>query len=928
MSKTVIPFVLNGEKVELAVDPRRRLLDVLREDLGLTGAKEGCGTGECGSCKVIVDGRAVSSCLLQVGKIAHKQVTTIEGLGNPSRPHPLQEAFVEAGAVQCGFCTPGMIMAAWALLERNHDPTQRQVREALAGNLCRCTGYTKIIEAVQRTATHLRGEGMEERRWGEGMIGRGVPRLDALYKATGVTRYTADLQMEGMLYARVLRSPHHHARIRLIDTREAEALEGVVAVLTAKDIPGANRIGQQRKDQSVLAEDRVRQVGDAVAVVAAHSETAAAKALSLIKVDYELLEPVFDPLKALQEGAPPVHEGGNLVAQRRVIKGDVEKGFSQADVVVENTYTTPFIEHAYLEPEAGLCHMDEAGRVVLRVPTQGAHSNREEICRVLGLGLDRVRVIQMPTGGAFGGKGEITVHCLLALLSYKTGMPVKMVYSRRESFESTTKAQAFHMRYRTGASRDGKLFAVQAELVLNSGAYASVGEATLTRAVVHATGPYNVPHIFVEGKLVYTNNPYCGAMRGFGVSQVTFACESQMDILADRIGMDPWEFRFQNAYDRGDENSTGQVLKEGVGIKETLKAVRPYYQQRLARAKAPARAPERTPWKEGMGLACSWKGIGRLGGSNRSEAHVELKEDGRVYIFTGACDVGQGSSTVLAQIAAHELCVPLEGIVIISGDTDLTPDAGATSASRVTYMSGNAVKSAAGSLREALLATSARVLEKPVEDLRLDQGYLTSLSEPALRLSLEELAAYCREAGMPLRYEGIFDTPRPQLDPQTGQGIIYNPNVYASLMARVKVNVKTGEVRVLEAIAAQDVGKAIHPLNVEGQVEGGVAMGLGFALKEEFLPGRTRGFRQYRIPNTRDVPRVIPIIVEVPAPLGPYGAKGAGENSNFTIAPAIINAIYNACGVRLFHLPAIPQRVLAALREKSRCVVCPSSNAS
>ncbi|MDP2727237.1 MAG: molybdopterin-dependent oxidoreductase, partial [Dehalococcoidia bacterium] len=528
MAERNIALVVNGERRELGVAPRRRLLDVLRDDLMLMGTKEGCGQGQCGACSVLIDGVLTKACLTQVGKVEGKHITTIEGLGSPANLHPLQEAFVQAGAIQCGFCTPGMIMAAKALLDRNPKPSRAEVKEALVENLCRCTGYYKIIDAVMMVADGKKPSITQEIP-PDRLIGARAPRVDGVDKATGLAKYGADFWMEGMLYAQVLRSPHPHARILGIDTSEALRLPGVEAVVTAKDIPGVNRFGIQIKDQQVLVEDKVRKVGDAVAAVAATTEAIARQALSLIKVDYEPLESVFDPLAALEPQAPQIHEKGNLLAVRRIIKGDVEKGFAQADLVVENVYSTPFVDHGYIEPEAGVAYIDESGRLVVFACNQGAHYQQEEIATLLGIGKERIRVIQATTGGGFGGKNELSVQGIIALLAYKLKRPVKFVYSRRESFETTGKAQAYQLKYKTGIMSDGRLTAVKVELLVNGGAYASASPVTLVRAVVHSTGPYYIPNVFVEGKLVYTNTCFGAGLRGFGVPQVAFAAESQMD---------------------------------------------------------------------------------------------------------------------------------------------------------------------------------------------------------------------------------------------------------------------------------------------------------------------------------------------------------------------------------------------------------------
>ncbi|MBI2848722.1 MAG: xanthine dehydrogenase family protein, partial [Chloroflexi bacterium] len=704
-----------------------------------------------------------------------------------------------------------------------------------------------------------------------------------------------------------------HARIRSIDVTAALTLPGVEAVLTARDIPGIKRVGAPICDQPVLADGKVRQVGEPVAAVAAASEYIARQALARIKVDYEILEPVFDPLAALREDSPQVHEGGNLLKRRRIVRGEIARGFAEADVIVENTYTTPLIEHAYLEPESGLAYLDEEGRLILCLSCPTPHEHRKWVARVLDIDEEMIRVIQMTIGGDYGGKNTnstIPIFSALALLCHKLKKPVKLTYTRRESFLASSKRHPAYLRFRTGATKDGRLTALQAEIVTNTGAYASSGTVVLIKALTLAQGPYYFPHVFLEGKTVYTNTPFCGAMKGFGAPQVAFAIESQMDLLAGRLGIDPLELRMRNAFKPGSETATGQILGESVGIRETLEAVRPYYLE----MKHLLGRQENQKVKRGMGVACMWAGIGIEEKIDWSEAYAEMGRDGQIRIQTGVADVGQGTHTVLAQVAAQELGVPLDCVCIISGDTDLTPDCFLAVASKQTYMSGNAVRQAIGSLKSALLDTASKVLEQKAEHLQFRDGQLLSSADPSVRLSLKELAGYCQEAGTPLKYKGRIDLPLSRLDPDTGQGVLWSFYTYATQVAEVEVNLEKGEAKVLRVIAAQDVGKAVNPLSVEGQIEGGVLFGLGFALTEDFIPGKTHSFAQYRIPRITDAPQIVPIIVEVAEPTGPFGAKGMGESTSNATAPAIINAIENACGIRIFDLPATPRRIFQALR--------------
>jgi CO/xanthine dehydrogenase Mo-binding subunit len=647
-------------------------------------------------------------------------------------------------------------------------------------------------------------------------------------------------------------------------------------------------------------------------VVAAFSEDIAEQALARIKVEYRVLPTVFDALSALAEDAPRLYDEGNLAATRRITRGDVEKGLQAADVVIENTYTTTFNEHAALEPEAGLAYVDDAGRVVIYTCTQCPHDAQRQVARILDRSPEEVRVIQTPTGGGFGGKLDISVQGVLGLLASKLKRPVRLVYSRQESFLATAKRHPFRIRHRLGATREGRLTALQVELLANTGAYAAAGPFVLTRAAIHAGGPYEIPNVLIEGKMVFTNNPFCAAMRGFGVPQVTFAMESQMDILASELGIDPLELRRINAYDSGSVTPTGQALGETVPFKETLQAVEKFYLSSLKEREAEARRAVPRGLKRGVGVASMWYSIGKTSVTNQAEAWVELLSSGRLHVLSGAADIGQGCSTALAQIAAQELGVPLEAVDITLGDTALTPDANLTCASRQTYYSGNAIQRAAAKLKQAILKVACQVLEVEREDIVFRDGYICSISEPTRRIDLSEMASFFQSQGLPLRYKGSYDFVGTDLDPETGEGIPYATYTYGTQMAEVEVNEVTGEVKVLRVIAAHDVGKAIHPLGVQGQMEGGITMGLGFALKEEFVPGETGGFTEYRIPTALDTPEIVTWIIEIPEPTGPFGAKGAGEQTLVPTAPAILNAIADATGVRIFGLPATADRVLAA----------------
>lgn len=889
MATLEIALRVNGEPRRLAVSPQTTLLQVLRDYLHLTGTKNGCGQGHCGACTVIVNGKAVRACITKAARLDGAIVETIEGLAQGDRLHPLQEAFIREGAIQCGFCTPGMIMAAKALLDANPHPSIQDIHKALEHNLCRCTGYGSIIRAIQAVAQGRYGASPPPSAQEEPSqtIGRPLPRPDARAKATGAALYAADLWFEGMLHAKVLRSRHPHARVLRIDTSRAKALPGVAAVLTAEDIPGTRVNGLVRRDWPVLVGvgEKVRYMGDALALVAAETEEIAQKALELIEVDYEPLPGVFSVQEALAPGAPLVHDDapGNLLKHIAVRKGDVATGFAQADVILEGEFRTPFIEHAFLEPEAGVATVREEtegqGReggkekglpfITVYVGSQIPFADRRLVAEVLALPEERVRIVQTAVGGAFGGKEDVSVQPLVALLAMATGRPVKLVYSRQESILTHPKRHATTIRLKIGATREGRLLAVEGTIWGDSGAYASLGESVMTRTATHLAGPYVVPHVKIDCYAAYTNNPPAGAMRGFGVPQACFAMESMMDRLAERLGLHPLELRRRNALKAGDITATGQLLRESVGLMETIDRVEAEVRRLGDAVLVPSAPHKRRAW----GFACAYKNVGLGSGlADSAGAQVELAPDGRVVVRIGAAEVGQGLVGIAAQIAAQELGVPYHRVQVVVGDTATTPDGGPTTASRQTFVTGNAVRLAA-----RRLAARLRAAPEPGTSAMAGEG---------------ETVIYTPPPTVPLGQEG---------DKHFAYG-------YATQAALVEVDTITGQVEVLKVIAAHDVGKAINPLAIVGQIEGGVVMGLGFALQEklELEQGITRNadLRRYRVPRIAQAPEVIPIIVEDPAAEGPYGAKGVGEITSIPTAPAITNAIYAATGVRIDELPA------------------------
>lgn len=712
-------------------------------------------------------------------------------------------------------------------------------------------------------------------------VGRDLEKGDAAAKAAGQAAFAYDLKTQEMLFACVLRSERPHARVRHIDTREALALPGVVRILSAKEIPGKNLFGAIRKDQPYLADGFVRYRGEAVLVVVAENEEAARRACAKIQVEYEELTPILSP-SAAASSPFYLHGEGNLLCYRVLRKGDVEKGFAEADLIVEHTYSTPWIDHAFLETEAGVAWLDEHGRVVVASSTQNIHYKRAEVAALLGIPAERVRVIQAVTGGGFGGKLDVTVEGFLALAVYHLKRPVLMRYTREESFLANTKRHPLHMEYKTGARRDGTLTAVQVNVIGDSGAYASYGETVCLRAAIHAAGPYEVPNVEVHSRVFYTNHPPSGAMRGFGIPQIAFAHEAQMDEIASRLAIDPLDLRLKNALKEGSRTATSQVLKASAGLPQTLKRVEPYW-----------RARRKTEKGAGFGLGCMFYGIGNTGIPNPSRAQVELAEDGRIILHTGTCDIGQGSDTVLQQILLDTLGIEPRGLILDRGDTDTSQDAGSTSASRQTYISGNAVREAGIKMRA--------FLER--------HGYYAGKS-------LREIYRAAQD-GPPPRFDGFFDPPAGGID-QESQGVPYVTYAFGTHMTEVRVEEATGFCRVQKVYAAHDVGKGINPALTKGQIHGGIAMGIGFALMEEFIPGETTSFDNYFLPTSMDMPKVEVLLVEDPEPTGPFGAKGVGEPALIPQAASIVNAIRDATGVRVYSLPCDVERLKILLERKGQ----------
>ena len=758
------------------------------------------------------------------------------------------------------------------------------------------------------------------------VAGHSVTRTDDPAKVTGGLMYGADYAHEGFLHGKILRSPHPHALIKSIDTKKAKALKGVAAVLTGKDVPGRNGFGAIIPDQPVICEDKVRYVGDGVALVAADTEEIAHEALSLIRVEYEVLPAVFDPRYALKPDAPKVHEGGNLLSDNKLRKGDVEKGFLEADIIMERTYQVPFLEHAYLEPDVTLAVPQPDGTMLVEGPMQAPFTVRRNLAAVLGVPVNQVRARQIHMGGGFGGKEDspIDIGCRAAVLAFHTGHPVRIALEREEITLQTCKRHPMIMEVKIGARKDGKLLAFQGVIYDEQGAYAGLGPiippagGSHIHSMVMMPGPYEIPHAKVDAYLCYTNHPYGGAMRGFGAPQVHIAHEQMMDELAAELELDPLHVRRINAFRLGSATATGQVLDQSVGLLDTLDACAESFgwEERFGQNEY---VDAESSKRRGIGVGMGWyrTSVGTAG--DGCGANISVHEDGSVLLYSGITEMGQGAFTVLPQICAEALGVAMEDVRLVKPDTDQVPESGPTVGSRSTTLMGNAIIMAAAQVKTSILEMASEMLRVPVERLEAKNRLVYDKEEPQTSLAFKEVAARCMATGKRLIGQGWWTPPKPSLDPETGQGNPYFVYTYSTHMAEVLVDVETGEVEVTDYVAAFDVGKAINPKALEGQIEGGVAMGLGYALMEEVamvegIP-QNINLQDYLIPTALDMPDVKPIVLEVENKLGPYGAKGIGEMPNIPATPAILNAITDACGGRVRSLPADPERVFMAIRE-------------
>jgi aldehyde oxidoreductase len=841
-------FIVNGSKVEAKED--KKLITFLREDLNFTSVKNGCSEGACGTCMVLVDGVAKKACVLKTSKLADKNVITVEGLSDREKD-VYGYAFMEAGAVQCGFCTPGMVISAKGLLDKVEDPTELEIKNALKNNICRCTGYVKIIEAVKLAAKVLRENTEVPTCTCKGLVGENLNRIDAMDKVLGTAEYVDDMRIEGMIYGGAVRTKYPRALIKSIEVSEAKELEGVYAVITAEELPGSQKIGHIKKDWDVLIPigEITHCIGDAIVLIAAETPEILEKAKALVEIDFEELPPVTCPEDAMKGEAPQIHASGNILATENLAFGNADKYIKNSKYVVTNKYSTPFTEHAFLETEAAVAMPDGSDGIIIYSADQGVYQTRKECAEALGLDQSKVRVISKLVGGGFGGKEDMSVQHHAAILSFVCKKPVKFALSRRESIMVHPKRHAMEMEVTTACDENGYLTAMKAIIIADTGAYASLGGPVLQRACTHAAGPYNYNNIDIVGKAVYTNNPPAGAFRGFGVTQSCFATECNLNELAKIIGITPWEIRYRNAIRPGQVLPNGQIADPSTSLVETLEAVKEICEQN----------PK-------AGIACAMKnsGVG-VGLPDIGRCNLVIKQ-GKIYIHTSAACIGQGLGTILTQIVCETLNVSQDIVEHVAPDTSLCPDSGNTTASRQTLFTGEATKKAAEKLACVL---SYQTLEN---------------------LEGQEFSG---------EFKGITDKMN---------SIKQNPVSHVAYGYATQVVILDAEGKLEKVIAVHDVGTPINPKSIEGQIEGGVVMSLGYALTEDYplinsVP--TAKFATLGLFKATEVPKIECVILGRGNDKLAYGAKGIGEICSIPTAPAVAGAYYNYDGEFRTKLPMV-----------------------
>ena len=847
-------FFVNG--CQVSTSKKQSLLRFLRDEMHLTSVKDGCSQGACGACTVLIDGETCKACVLQTDRLEGRSIITVDGLSK-WESEVYTYAYGEAGAVQCGFCIPGMIMCTKGLLDRNPDPTEEEIKYALRNNYCRCTGYVKIIAAVKLAAKIMRAGKIPAAGADDWLLGSRVHRLDVEEKVLGYGKYPDDYYLDGMCYGTALRSKYPRARVLSIDTTAAKALPGVIDVFTAADIPGENKIGHLKHDQYTMIPvgGLTHYLGDAIALVAAEDMETAEKAKKLIKVEYEVLPAVHNIQEAAAEGAPLVfdEETTNVQAYKHVSRGNADEAISKAAHVISHHFETPWTEHAFLEPECAVAYIDDDGDVMIISTDQSAYCTFHESS--LMLGTDKVKCQNALVGGGFGGKEDMTVQHLAALITYLTRRPVKVRLTRAESLLIHPKRHHFEMDFTMGCDEEGHIMGVKAKVASDTGAFASLGGPVLERACTHAAGPYAYENFEIEGRAYYTNNPPAGAFRGFGVTQTCFATETLLNMMADEIGITPWEIRYRNAIRPGGVLPNGQIVDESTGLVETLEAVKEEYEAALAAGKP-------------VGIACAMKNAGvGVGIPDWGRVKLIVEEDAKLHIYSGASCIGQGLGTVLVQMTVTNTDLTRDDIVYERSNTWIAPDSGTTSGSRQTMITGEACRRACEKLMEA------KGSDKALKDLIGQEFYGDYLAKT------DPLGA---------------DVPNPVSHVAYG---------YATQVCIL--NEKTGKIDRM--IAAHDVGKAVNPLSCEGQIEGGVVMSIGYAVREKYpIDENCKPIEKYGsigLFRAHEIPKIDAIVIDKPGLNVACGAIGIGEITSIPTAPAITDAYYRYDGSRRYVLP-------------------------
>lgn len=932
-----IRLTINGQPYEHElVNEDARLLEYLRDELHLTGTKRGCNEFSCGACTVLVNGKAERACHKKLAQLDGAEIVTIEGLGGPDGELDyIQKAFVEHSAVQCGFCTPGIIMAAHSLLNENDNPTEEEIKKALRINLCRCGTYPRVISAVQQAAAEKRGDKYEVYRSYElpekgRVIGKSQPRRDFVDKVTGKTMFFADYYFDNMMYGKAVYSEYPHARVLSVDTKPAYEVDGVVLAITHEDVPGAKKFGGSVRDQPVMVYDIARHRGEMIAVVFAETQEAANAGAEKIKVEYEVLPGVFSIEEALAPDAPIIPdptnapnpldglytngEKGNICREVFMKRGDIEKAFAESDAIVEADFSTPWEEHAWIEVDGTISRIDEEGRIAVYAPNQDPFGDLEQLCEVLGKTKDEVRVIHTPCGGGFGGKLEITTHAVCAIATLMTGRPAKMVLHRKDSFRASTKRHPYKMHYKLGINNDGKLTALQCTALCDGGPYVSWSHRTIEQGISWGGGPYEIPVIDMTGVAVYTNNPVCGAMRGFGANQTIFAMEATLDMAAEKIGMDPITVREINGIDYGKMMTSGQIMDKkylGTGYLETLKILRREYEEKMLPMKE---AAEKEGRLVGIGFASGWRSIG--GGMGRFDSagtRYNLRRDGRVTMRTSCVEMGAGSLISLNQMAAESSGVKVEDFDLICGDTSNVPYGGHVSASRGVFLWGYSTMNAGKELKEKILEQAGPMLDRKPEDLDIIDSVIMTKADQTELMTLKEFAEKMKDDVLTVENSHTLSGTCP-VDPKTNEDKKiedYRPHYTASYTTAgcvVEVDPKKGNVDILHVTSIMEAGEIINPEAAATQVEGCVIMGAGYAMNNKMVVEngiiKTDTLGKVKVPRFTDMPKEIDVFfAEEYDNASPSGAKGLAEIGVLSMPGAVTNAIYDAVGYRVNDLP-------------------------